>query len=630
MADQENKNPDSNMQTKQGELGRHLKFKDVFFLSFGGMSPLLSILTYGAFAITLAGYDAPLVMIIGVLLVLINGLSVTRLSKRFSSSGGYYTYAFQALSARIGFDTGWMYIFYSILYGLAYLIGAIFVVTTILGSFGITTYYAFLIIMVPSITFLLIGIRLSSKYALYAVIIEVGFMVIVVVSSFVLVKGAAYIPDPRVYPITTGALFLGILFAMGIPTGYGSIAPVSGEVDDAKKVVGKSVIYVIVIGGSLATLMIYAISNLLLQSHFVIPFGDKLPVVGILQKDFGSLSPYFYYAAAIATINDGILAILSFGAAASRTFFRMGYDRSLPSIFGKKIKDNPFYATLFVSLIMIFLPLLMLHYISTETAFILLGTIAALGGLFIHITANLSLLRIGLRRGKRLISRAGVTFREYISDYKEVILAITGALISTIVLIYSAYSTVPYYTTIFLLWIVIGFILSEVKSISQKAPEEMGISKEGKIVAENLMNITVQDARIPGTDMIINITDPLKPVMEKLLSKNLPYAIVVDSDLKPIGTLYIIDILLLPKSAIEGGRVSNVRIERSVSINEDSEVTNAVRVLKENNVNILALVNKAGKVTGTITEREILFRLGSVDKPGSFSDSDDKTASNAR
>ena len=64
--------------TSSGELTRHLTFKDVFFLSFGGMSPLLSILTYAAFAITLAGYDAPIVMIIGMFLVLVNGLSVFR------------------------------------------------------------------------------------------------------------------------------------------------------------------------------------------------------------------------------------------------------------------------------------------------------------------------------------------------------------------------------------------------------------------------------------------------------------------------------------------------------------------------------------------------------------------------
>ncbi|EQD59356.1 hypothetical protein B1B_08243, partial [mine drainage metagenome] len=33
----------------KNDLARTLSFKDLFFLSFGGMSPLLSILTYGAF-----------------------------------------------------------------------------------------------------------------------------------------------------------------------------------------------------------------------------------------------------------------------------------------------------------------------------------------------------------------------------------------------------------------------------------------------------------------------------------------------------------------------------------------------------------------------------------------------------
>ncbi len=616
MAEPINKASD-NIRSNKGELTRHLGFKDVFFLSFGGMSPLLSILTYGAFAITLAGYDAPLVMIIGTLLVLINGLSVTQLSKRFSSSGGYYTYAFQALSARAGFDTGWMYIFYSILYGLAYLVGAIFIITTILGPFGITTYYAFLIIVIPSISFLLIGIKLSSRYALYAVAMEIGIILMLIIASFIMTKGVAYIPNPSVYPISSGDLFLGILFAMGIPTGYGSIAPVSGEITNPKKTVGKSVISVILIGGALATLAIYAIANLLLENHLIIPVADKLPVIGIIQSDFGGFSIYFYYAAAIATINDAILAILSFGSAASRTFFRMGYDRTFPSIFAKNIKNNPIVSSITVSLIMVLLPLLILHYISTETAFIFLGTISALGGLFIHVSANFSLLRIGLRRGKRLVLRAKHTMRSYLSDYKEFILASVGAVISTIVLVYSAYSTVPYYTTIFLSWIVIGFILSEIKSIATKAPEEMDISKEGKIVAENLMDITVMDARIPGSDILVNINDTLKSVMEKLLSKNLPYAVVTDNNLKPIGTLYIIDILLLPKQSIDNGKVNQMHIEKVVTINKDADVTDAIRVFKENNVSILAIVDASSKAIGTITEREVLLKLGTVEKPNS-------------
>ncbi len=598
---------------QNGELTRHLTFKDVFFLSFGGMSPLLSILTYAAFAITLAGYDAPIVMVIGTLLVLVNGLVVTQLSKRFSSSGGYYTYAFQALSARIGFDTGWMYIFYSILYALAYLTGAIFIIVSV---FGISEYYAFLLIIIPSITFLIVGIKLSAKYALYAVAIEISLMVAIVVISFIITKGAAYIPNPAVYHISGGDFVLGILFAMGIPTGYGSIAPVSGEVSNPKKVVGRSVISVILIGGTLATLMIYAFANLILQNNIVIPTSDKLPVIGIILHNFGKYGIYLYYAAGIATINDAILALLSFGSAASRTFFRMGYDKSFPSIFAKKVKDNPIVASLAVSAIMVALPLLIMHYITVETAFIFLGTISALGGLFIHVSANFSLIRIGLRRGRRLISRTKKGIYSYINGFKEVILALVGAIISSIVLVYSAYSTVSWYTLLFLVWIVVGFILSEVKAITLKTSDDMmDISKEGRILAENLMNIKVMDARIPGLDVIVGINDPLRSALEKLLSKNIPYAIVLDENMKPVGTLYVIDILLLPKDAIDRGKVNQMHLEKVVNISVNDEVTDAVRILKENNVNILSIVDGAGKCTGTITEREILLKLASTDKP---------------
>ncbi|MEM0139073.1 MAG: amino acid permease [Ferroplasma sp.] len=596
----------------KGEFVRHLTFKDVFFLSFGGMSPLLSILTYAAFAITLTGYDAPIVMIIGMFLVLINGLSVTQLSKRFSSSGGYYTYAFQAISARIGFDTGWMYIFYSILYALAYLTGGIFIITTVLG---ISVYYSFLLIMVPSVTFLIIGIKLSSRYALYAVAIEIGLMLAIVAISFSLTHGAAYVPNPSVFHISAGDFALGILFAMSIPTGYGSIAPVSGEIENPKRVVGRSVISVILIGGTLATLMIYAFANLILQTNIAIPIADKLPVIGIIRNNFGAYGIYLYYAVAIATINDSILAMLSFGSAASRTFFRMGYDRSFPSIFAKKVKDNPIFATAFVSAILVALPLFVMHYISVETAFIFLGTISALGGLFIHVSANFSLIRVGMRRGRRLASRTKNTIFSYLSGYKEVILAIVGAIISSIVLVYSAYSTVSWYTSLFLVWIVIGFILSEVKAIALKTSDNVDISKEGRILAENLMNVRVMDARIPGLDIIVNINDPLQNALEKLLSKNVPYAVVVDKNNIPLGTLYVIDILLLPKDSIARGKVNQLHLEKVVNIGESHEVTDAVRALKENNVNILSIVDNRGKCIGTLTEREVLLKLGTTEKP---------------
>lgn len=594
----------------RGELARTLGFRDLFFLSFGGMSPLLSILTYGAFAITLAGYDAPLVMVIGTVLVLVNGLSVTRLSRRFSSSGGYYTYAFQALSARIGFDTGWMYIFYSILYGTAYVMGAVYILDLV---FGISSYLALAAIVIPSVTFLVVGIRLSSSYALYAVAIEISIMLAIVIVSFVVTKGVAYLPDPVVFHITPADLFLGILFAMGIPTGYGSIAPVSGEVKNPKRDVGRSVITVILTGGILATLMIYAFANLILQSHLIIPVSDKLPIIGILKNDFSRYGIYFYYAVAVATINDAILAFLSFGSAASRTIFRMGVDGSFPSLFGKKDRRNtPLVAILFTSAVMVVLPLVILIHVPSETGFIILGTISALGGLFIHISANFSLIRIGLRRGRRLALKAKKAVLERIRDYDEFILAITGAIISSVVMIYSAYSAVSAYTTIFLVWIVIGFVLSEVKSIVTKTPYDLDISKEGQIVAENLQNLSVNDKSVNTIDAVYSLEDTVKAVIDGLMSKHTPSAVIVDRDRNPVGIANVVDLLLLPAGTVGIMKVRQAHLERVISVKENRSVSDALRILKENNVDILAIVDSKGKCIGSLSDREVLLGLGSA------------------
>ena len=254
------------------ELPRHLSFRDVFFLSFGGMSPLLSLLTYGAVALSYGGLLSPLIMIIGTLLVLINGLVVMQLSRRFRTSGGYYTYAFQVLSERVGFSTGWVYLFYSLLFGLAYVIGAVYVVSAI---FGFSVYLTLFVIVLPASFFLIVGIKPSAKYAIYTGIIEIGIILFIIALSFYLTGGSAYIPSPGTTHITGGAFALGILFAMGIPTGYGAIAPISGEVKNAEKVVGRSAISVILTGGLLATFFIYAISNLLLQKNISIPFGSS-------------------------------------------------------------------------------------------------------------------------------------------------------------------------------------------------------------------------------------------------------------------------------------------------------------------------------------------------------------------
>ena len=609
----------SNIST-ESELPRHLSFRDVFFLSFGGMSPLLSLLTYGAVALSYGGLLSPLIMIIGTLLVLINGLVVMQLSRRFRTSGGYYTYAFQVLSERVGFSTGWVYLFYSLLFGLAYVIGAVYVVSAI---FGFSVYLTLFVIVLPASFFLIVGIKPSAKYAIYTGIIEIGIILFIIVLSFYLTGGSAYIPSPGTTHITGGAFALGILFAMGIPTGYGAIAPISGEVKNAEKVVGRSAISVILTGGLLATFFIYAISNLLLQKNISIPFGSSgLPVLSILSVHFSVYSRYIIYAVSIAAINDGILAILSFGSAASRTIFRMGFDRTFPAFFARKLKEQPINANLTVSAVIIVIPSIMLVFLPAYATFIILGTIASLGGLFIHIMAGASLMRIGIRRGRRLLLRGSKGLLQFLVDYKEAILAGAAALITSVELVYSAYSTLIIYSTFFLVWIVAGYIIMDIRDIVMRTPYLAKLTRGEISVAERFKDLTSLKIRSALPDVVVSMDDSVKTAMEKCVSMDSPGAAVTDQNSVPVGTLILRDVFMLTEKDLSRMKVKDLWLERPVTIGRESDVIDIIRTFKESRIPILSIVDSQGKFSGTVREREVIMSLGGIGQAQQTENSD--------
>ena len=596
--------------SQPADLKRSLGLRDVFFLSFGGMSPLLSLLTYGAVALEYGGPLAPLIMIIGMLLVLVNGLVVMQLSKRFRTTGGYYTYAFQALTERVGLSTGWMYLFYSSLYAMAYLVGAVFIVNTL---FGISSYLIFFVIIIPAITFLILGVRPSSKYAVYTGIIEILVIVVIFGFSILLAGGSTYIPNPITMHISSGFLALGILFAMSIPTGYGSIAPISGEIKDPEKTVGRAAVSVIMVGGTLATIFLYGIYNLLLHLGISTSSSGGLPILGILENHFSVYSYYIIIVVAIASINDGILALLSFGSAASRTIFRMGVDRSFPAFFAKKIRDQPIAGNITVSLILFFIPLIMITRFPNETAFIILGTIASLGGLFIHIIADFSLIRIGLRRGKRMLLRGAKGLWSRTKDYKEVILAIAASIITSIELIYAAYSTVLVYSTLFLIWIVLGYIIVDIKDIVTKTPYTTKLGKEDRMIAERIKDLTSLKVQRALPDVVVSLDDTLQHAIQKCVNLDSQGAAVVDKYNNPVRTFVLRDVFLLSEQEIAKTRVRDIWLEQVVTIDRNTGVSDMIKLFKEYRVPVLCIIDENGKLAGTVREREVLMALGSSD-----------------
>ena len=452
MENLKNRSVENVNRVNSNQLKRTIGFADIFFMSFGGQAPFLSMLTYATAALLLATFFSPIVLIIGTLVVLINGAGVYYLSKKHDETGGYFNYAYKSLSHRFGFETGWLYLFYSLLYAGGYITGSIFVLTYVVSPYVvIPPLVAFLIVFIPTATFLLLGIKPSSKYAVFSASLELIVLVGVIVAAL---YGAHFLVyNPLISVPSPSVIFLGILFAIGIPTGYGAITPVSGEVKNAKKNVGKAAIMVIVIGGLLESLVLYSLVDYGLATHsFSTLLTTNIPVITIMYQIIG---PYSLPLLLFAAINDGILGSLAFFTAFSRNLYAMS-DRG---IIHKKISElnvrtgTPVIAGLITLIAALIILVPTLTFVNSFIIFLALGSIAGLGNLIVHLTANFSLFKVNLVKAQRKIGEFGIS--------------LLGIIISGFVFIYSLLTSDTYMIELVLGFIIMGFIILEILDVHQ-------------------------------------------------------------------------------------------------------------------------------------------------------------------
>jgi amino acid transporter len=428
---------------KTSGLKRELEFRDIFFLSLGGQAPFLSMLTYATAVLLLALYFSPIVVLIGTAVVLINGIVVYYLSKKHTESGGYFNYAFKLLSKRFGFETGWIYVFYSILYAGGYLIGSAFVLSYIVG---IPAPVAFTIVFIPTSLFLIFGIKPSKHYAVFAGAIEMVVLVTVIIVSLFISHFVLYNPVSNVP--SASVIFLGILFAIGIPTGYGAITPMSGETKNAHKNVGRAALMVIVIGGLLEALVLYGLVDVGITTHsFSAMISSNIPVITVMRSFLGNYSvPLFLFAG----VNDGILGSLAFLTAASRVVYSMSSNKIIHPFFSR-ISNRSSTPTTAVITVILVSGIILIPAVLTINVFVLflfLGSIAGLANLAVHLTSNLSLLSESLKSAVRSVRRIGVS--------------LTAIALSGFVLIYSLIGSTDEIILIFMGYIITGFVVLEV------------------------------------------------------------------------------------------------------------------------------------------------------------------------
>lgn len=430
-------------------LKREIGLLDLVFVSFGGQSPFLSILSYGIYAFVLAKGFAPIAIVLGTLIVLINGLVIYQLSSRFTKAGGYMTYAYYTLSHTLGFQTGWLYVFHAVLYGSAYVVATSLVVVPLLH---IDPILFVTVILIISSVLLVLGVRPTTKYAIFASTLEAGMMAFLAVG--LLAKTGWHLYNPLEITVPPGVLAQAVIFGAAIPTGYGSIAPISGEVKNPKRNVPLAIIIVVLLGGGLAAFDTYAIADYLYFKGLT--NSSNMSVVDLLTAEYGTFTQV---VAIFAALNDGILATMAFMLAASRTIYALSYYGFFPEKF-KTVKPgkgpiNAVIASIVASAVSIY-PLA--FTMGLDNTFAVLGYVSMLAGLMVHVVSNLGLLRISARRWrKRLV---------------QVIIAVAGTVLTLVISVASISSTPSSYIIAFLLWMLAGYFYIEARSMSEGEKEE--------------------------------------------------------------------------------------------------------------------------------------------------------------
>ncbi|AWR95289.1 APC family permease [Acidianus brierleyi] len=419
---------------------KKLSFTDLFFISFGGQAPFISLLTFGTVMIGLVGTAGAFAMIIATIVVLFNGMVVYFLSRRFKRGGGYYIYAFYSLTSRLGLETGWNYILYALAYGGTLLTGGAYVLYTITG-FNQT--YLALIVSILASALVISGVKVSAKYAMIMSLVEMIALISLSI-YFLYVSGWHFYNPIRFSP----KLIAAVLFGLGIPTGYGSIAPLAEE-SNAQKSIGKAAIAVLIFGGALASLFFYSLGAMNFTGNLVSYLLDSFGIVGLIILSFIAL-------------NDGTLGGMAYILGNSRTFKAMAEDGRFPKIFTRNIKGKPLFSEILISIIFVLVVTLAVNFLGLYDTFLTLGALAGFGNIFIHTSADFSLIRLASKK---------LGFRKNIRVL-EVSIGIIAVLISLWVLVASLPEISPYIENIFFAWIIGGFLYAEALDMIKGSNEE--------------------------------------------------------------------------------------------------------------------------------------------------------------
>ena len=127
-------------------------------------------------------------------------------------------------------------------------------------------------------------------------------------------------------------------------------------------------------------------------------------------------------------------------------------------------------------------------------------------------------------------------------------------------------------TSLFLVWIVAGYLILDIRDIVMRTPYSVRLSKDEISVAEKFKDLTSLKIRTALPDVVVGIDDTVKVAIDKCVSLDSQGCAVIDHNSVPVGTLILRDVFMLSEFEISRMKVRDLWLERPVLINSYNHI----------------------------------------------------------
>lgn len=359
--------------------------------SFTSIGPMLDTVAIFSVIAIYSGVTLPLVMLLAFLLGYSTINTTYRLSGRFVTNGGYYSYAGLVLGKDAGIFVGFVYLAYAMMvlpnialfFGsfVAYVLSGITLVTPLM-ELAVSAIFTTIVIAVVSR-----GLRLTLMYTIIAGILE--FIVLALSTGLFFsnsVTGLSVFSGSFSNP---GAIWLGLIFGVVGFSGSGSSIFFSDNVKKASSSIPKSILLSYTISGavmvlaSLSLVLFLGFSNI--SQYSVNPFF----LLGYIQTRFGNL--FYAVFVAFAMISAANLSISYMNA------LKNGFSRMLSeNLFGVKARQRANQSHLLLAVMMLSFIVEVFSYLTNNffNVFVAIAGSVGLAYITVHMITNAVILKI--------------------------------------------------------------------------------------------------------------------------------------------------------------------------------------------------------------------------------------------